>query len=164
MQFCEVNQFSSYSAVQALDFIAGFPATEGMLTYNPEEVEGNRQGLGRIRCIGYSIAHALSIPISPLIALVRIVAMPIFFGLLMMTNKSEGSPKLLKYLFVKWIGEVASVITSPLWHVAGIVRSALGIIAPHLYLKAPYVSQLSESQQNQAAAFYHQNLSPSARG
>jgi hypothetical protein len=169
MQLCEFEGVSSYFAVRALDFIAGYPATEGKLTYNPyelvEDIEGNsKRWLGRGRCIGYTIAHAISIPISPLIALVRIVAMPIFFvTLIVKACNPEDRLEMSKYLFIEWLRECAGVITSPLWNIAGVVRAALGIIEPSLYLKAPYVSQLSESQRNQAAAFFHQRYSPSAR-
>lgn len=168
MQLCAFDGASSYFAVRVLDFIAGYPATEGMLTYDPYELVENRAGnsrqwLGQIRCIGYTIAHAISISISPLIALVRIVAMPIFFVTIVRANKPEDRSEISKYLFIEWLRECASVVTSPLWNVVGVVRAALGIIEPSLYLKAPLVSQLSQSQMNQAAAFFHQTLSPSAR-
>lgn len=152
--------------LRTLDFIAGYPATEGKLTYDPREVIGDREGngrwIGRVRCIGYTTAHAISIPISPLIALVRIVAMPIFFGMIVLCNP-EDRLGAFKYVFVEWLRECAGVVTSPLWNIAGVVRAALGIIKPSLYLKAPSVSQLSESQRSQAAAFFHRNCSPSAR-
>lgn len=167
MQLGEFDAVKGYFAVRALDFIAGYPATEGMLTLNPQEVVGDRKGngrwLGHIRCIGYTMAHAISIPISPLIALVRVVTTPIFFGLLIKASKPEARSTVFTCLFVGWIRECAGIVTSPLWNVAGVVRAALGIIAPSFYLKAPYVSELSESQGKLAAIFLCQEPVPGIR-
>ncbi len=85
MQLCGVFEGSSFCS--ALDFVAGYPAIEGKLTHNPFELIANQDGnssrwYGRMRCVSYAIAHGISIPLSPLVALVRIVVMPIFFGIL----------------------------------------------------------------------------------
>lgn len=138
MQFCAIKEFSPLFIPQALDFIAGYPATEGMQAYNKAEVEGIGNLLGRIRCIGYTIAHAISTPISPLIALIRVVAMPIFLGLIVVASADKETV----YSYIvdacgKWKKECTSVITSPLYGIAGTVRAASGIILPSLYLKAP---------------------------
>lgn len=167
MQLCAFEGASNYFAVRALDFIAGYPAAEGKLTYNQLELvrdrKGNKQWCGHIRCIGFTLAHAISIPVSPLVALVRIVVMPTFFAIRVRACDPEDRLKASKYMFNEWLRECGGVITSPLWNIAGVGRAALGIFEPTLYLKAPYVSQLSECQRKQAGAFYHRKHSPSAR-
>ena len=40
--------------------------------------------------------------------------------------------------------EIGGLIISPLLNVAGVVRAVFGVIEPKLYLKAAYVSDLSE--------------------
>jgi hypothetical protein len=160
MQLCKFDGASSYFAVRALDFIAGYPASEGMLTGDPCELVKDREGksrqwMGRVRCIGYAVAHALSIPISPLIALVRVVVMPIFFGMIVKECKPAERSEASKHLFFEWLKECASVVTSPVLNVAGVVRASIGVFVPSFYLKAPFVSELSESQKNQAATFLY---------
>ena len=157
MQLCEIQDIAGYFVVSTLDFIAGYPATEGKLTMNPDEIVScdgdNRRWLGRVKCFGYSIAHLVSIPVSSIVALVRVVAMPIFAILLLRNVKSSDKTLATIWLSCEWINECASIVTSPLWNAAGVVRAALGVFEPSFYLKTFYVSQLSTGQTNQAAAF-----------
>ena len=101
MQLCSIFEGSSFCS--ALDFVAGYPAIEGKLTHNPFELIANQDGnssrwYGRMRCVSYAIAHGISIPLSPLVALVRIVVMPIFFGILFNATKTKLENKKLEVL------------------------------------------------------------------
>ncbi len=165
MQFCSKPEASDYSVCKVLDFIAGYPAAEGKLTFYPLEVQKNkfgdsRRGFGRISCLGYALAHAISIPLSPIVAAIRVVALPIIFGTFLVYNMvrdSEKKQKISKEMIVVitglWLKECASIVTSPLWNVIGVVRAALGIIEPGCYLKAPGDSSLTIAQRNQYDKF-----------
>lgn len=161
MQLCRLDALNLF---EGLDFIAGYPAAEGKLTYNPNELtDSNARWIGRVRCIGYAIAHAVSIPVSPLVAAIRIVVTPIFFGMMILGLKNSDKLEGCRFFFIEWLRECGSVVTSPLWNIAGVLRAGAAVIEPKLYLKALYVSDLSKSQRNQLAAYLDQHYSPSRR-
>ncbi len=171
MQLCNTAGLSDYFACRALDFIAGYPAAEGKLVLNPHEIhqkvvddfgfyeaEGNARHLGRIKCLGYALAHAISIPLSPLIALVKVVALPILYVMALSSQSGKQMSEKPVYTFSQWGRECAGIVTSPLWNVIGIVRAALGIIEPGFYLKAPGDQSLSIAQKNEYEHFINRDL------
>lgn len=161
MQLCLLD---ASMLCQTLDFIAGYPAIEGKLTYEPNELtDSGARWIGRIRCVGYAISHAVSIPISPLVAAIRVVVMPIFLGILVLKLESKDRSEGFRFCFIAWLKECSSIITSPLLNIAGTARASLGVIEPKLYLRALYVTKLSEGQREQMAYFLHQYHSPSRR-